>query len=272
MCAAMLALSACGPVTRPPTAPTGGSSSGGEETSGTSSSFSVGQRVAAKWTDGKYYLATIKTADGDDYGVHYADGDKGVVHGKDMHAIAPPGTLQVGDHVMAVWKGAQMYPGVITSMSGGKALVKWDDGDTPLAVPEDRIARLGGGATSKSSMSQSPGLNPSGTGQDRTLQVGDRVAAKWKDGNYWYAAIGGIEGDSYRIHYADGDKLTVKHDDVIPVAPRGTLKVGDHVVAVWKGAKMYPGVITSVGADTATVKWDDGDTPLAVPLDQIALH
>jgi hypothetical protein len=35
---------------------------------------------------------------------------------------------------------------------------------------------------------------------------------------------------------------------------------------------MYPGVITAVHQASATVRWDDGDAPLEVPFEQIALH
>ena len=103
-----------------------------------------------------------------------------------------------------------------------------------------------------------------------SLQVGARVAARWKDGHYWYGTIGRVDGDGYVIHYADGDVLKVTAADVRPVAPADSLHVGDHVLAVWKGAKMYPGVITRVDAQSATVQWDDGDEPLDVPLTMIA--
>lgn len=217
----------------------------------------VGAPVAARWQDGKWYFGHIADIDGGRYAVDYADGDKGTVGMGEILPIAPPHQIVIGARVMAVWKGATMYPGTVIQVYGGKARVQWDDGDLPLDVPLDQVAV----------MTEAP---PSAN--IATLSVGSKVAAKWKDGQYWYGSIGEVAADGYVIHYADGDVLKVAPANVIAVAPAGSLQIGDHVIAVWKGAKMYPGRITRIDGYTATVQWDDGDTPLDVPLAQIAKH
>lgn len=248
------ALVGCGPVHRGSRGP--GASSGPVAAQGT---LAVGAPVAAKWTDGKWYFGTIAEIDGGRYAIDYADGDKGSVGPGEIRAIAPPGAIQPGAHVLALWKGASMYPGRVDAVENGQAYVRWDDGDTPLWVPLERIALFESAAAAP-------------VAAVALLPVGARVASKWKDGKYWYATIGRVDPDGYVIHYADGDIWKVGYGDVLPIAPPGSLHVGDHVVAVWKGAKMYPGVISAIDANTAVVAWDDGDTPLAVPLDQIARH
>lgn len=217
--------------------------------------LAVGAPVAAKWQDGKWYFGHIADIDGSRYAIDYADGDKGSVGPGEILPIAPPDQIVIGARVMAQWKGASMYPGTVIQVTNGKARVQWDDGDLPLDVPLDRIALFVEGPPAA--------VAPA-------LQAGDRVAAKWKDGNWWYGTVASVDADGYVIHYADGDVLKVSKLAVIPVAPPGSLKLGDHVIALWKGAKMYPGVITRIDANTATVKWDDGDTPLDVPLSAIA--
>jgi hypothetical protein len=216
--------------------------------------LSIGAPVAAKWQDGKWYFGHIVDIDGNRYAIDYADGDKGSVGPGEILPIANPDQIVIGSRVVAVWKGASMYPGTVIQVTNGKARVQWDDGDLPLDVPFDRIALFVEGAPVVAA----------------SLQVGDRVAAKWKDGNWWYGTIASVDADGYVIHYADGDVLKVSKLAVIPVAQPGSLNVGDHVIALWKGAKMYPGVITRIDATSATVKWDDGDTPLDVPLNAIA--
>lgn len=218
----------------------------------------VGAPVAARWQDGKWYYGHIADVSGERYAVDYADGDKGTVGLGEILPIASPNQIVIGARVMAVWKGATMYPGTVIQVTGGRARVQWDDGDLPLDVPFEQIAVM---------HDASPAPAPVAVAG---LGVGARVAAKWKDGHYWYGKIGEVASDGYVIHYADGDVLKVAPGSVIPVAPPGSLQVGDHVIAVWKGAKMYPGRITRIDASTATVQWDDGDTPLDVPLTQIA--
>lgn len=222
--------------------------------------LAVGAPVAAKWQDGAWYFGHITETEGNRYAIAYADGDKGTVGPGEILPIAAPGQITIGTRVLAQWKGAKMYPGVVIQVSGDRARVQWDDGDLPLDVPMDRMALL----------QPTTAAAPDGAGMVMGLQVGARVAAKWKDGKYWYGTVGKVDPDGYVIHYADGDVLKVPPAHVRPVPPPGSLQVGDHVIAVWKGAQMYPGIITRIDSQSATVKWDDGDTPLDVPLTMIA--
>jgi len=228
------------------------------------SELAVGARVAARWTDGKFYPGRIAALEGGRYSIAYDDGDALVVDAGSVLPMAQPGTLAVGEHVLAVWKDGKMYPGVLADVRPGGATVRWDDGDVPLVVAEGNIARLAAGRGSQ------PPVAIAQAGRSYPgLAAGTPVAARWKDGNYWLGQIAGAVGSGYRIHYADGDVLDVQNDAVIPCG-QVAFKVGDHVMAHWKNARMYPGKITSVQAGTATVQWDDGDVPLAVPLSQVA--
>ena len=41
----------------------------------------------------------------------------------------------VGDKVMAQWRGGSYFPGTITQVTGGQYLIAWDDGSTPQLTP-----------------------------------------------------------------------------------------------------------------------------------------
>ncbi len=58
---------------------------------------------------------------------------------------------------------------------------------------------------------------------------------------------------------------------VHPLSQAASFKVGDHVIAAWRTALMFPGVITAVSDVTCTVHWDDGDKPLEVKKSRIML-
>jgi hypothetical protein len=103
----------------------------------------IGSPVAAKWSDGKWYFGHVSDVDGARYAVDYADGDQGTVGAGDILPISPPEQIVPGAHVLALWKETSMYPGVVLTVTNGKARVRWDDGDLPLDVPFDRIAVIG---------------------------------------------------------------------------------------------------------------------------------
>jgi hypothetical protein len=102
-------------------------------------------------------------------------------------------------------------------------------------------------------------------------KAGDSVAAVWTDGNYYLGTITAISGEKAAILYEDGDKKDVPLSKVHPLSQTADFKSGDHVVAAWKGARMYPGLVTAVGDLTCTVKWDDGDKPMEVKKGRIIL-
>ena len=103
------------------------------------------------------------------------------------------------------------------------------------------------------------------------ITAGDTVAAQWSDGNYYIGKVKGAEGDGFHIIYEDGDELTVKPAHIFVMRSDSEFRVGDHVMAVWMGARMFPGVVSAVNADTCVVKWDDGDTPLEVKKGRMTL-
>jgi hypothetical protein len=96
------------------------------------------------------------------------------------------------------------------------------------------------------------------------VRAGDTVAAKWSDGTYYIATVTGTDGGKYSVLYGDGDKGTVDATGIIPIPADAVINVGDHVLACWKGARMYPGFVTAKTDQAYTVKWDDGDVPLDV--------
>jgi len=102
-------------------------------------------------------------------------------------------------------------------------------------------------------------------------KVGDTVAAKWTDGGFYVGTVTGISGAGANVLFEDGDKLTVPPSDILVLSKDVAFKVGDHVIAAWKGAKMFPGVLTAVTEATCTVKWDDGDAPIDVAKGRMAL-
>jgi hypothetical protein len=106
-------------------------------------------------------------------------------------------------------------------------------------------------------------------------KVGDSVAAPWSNDKgqtaFFMATITGISGDKADLLYEDGDKLTVPLASVKVLAADTAFKVGDRVMAAWKGAQMFPGVVTAVTDLTCTVKWEDGDAPLEVKKSRIFL-
>ena len=120
----------------------GSSSTGPSETQSAAQSaaaFAAGQSVAAKWTDGKLYLATVTAVDGDNVTVTYTDdGTSGTVAAADVRAI-PSATFAVGDRVLAVWSAGHFYPGEVTKVEGTAYVVKWDDSSTPSAVETGKI-------------------------------------------------------------------------------------------------------------------------------------
>ena len=99
----------------------------------------VGDTVAAPWSDVNFYLATITAIADGNASVLYEDGDKGSVPLDKVSAVVKDATFAVGDHVLAAWKGARMFPGVVTAVSEAVCIIKWDDGDAPLQVPKTRM-------------------------------------------------------------------------------------------------------------------------------------
>jgi hypothetical protein len=125
-----LALAACG-----------GSSGGSGDTSSappspqaTGAALAAGDSVAAVWTDGNYYLATVTEVGAGQVTVQYVDdGSTGTVDAAQVRAV-PAAVFAAGDRVLAVWSAGRFYPGEVTAVDGESCTVKWDDGSTPSAV------------------------------------------------------------------------------------------------------------------------------------------
>jgi hypothetical protein len=100
----------------------------------------VGDTVAAKWTDGKFYIGTVSALSAGGANVQYEDGDKRTVPLDELIVLSKDADLHVGDHVLAAWKLGKMFGGVITAVTPATCTVKWDDGDTPLEVAKGRMA------------------------------------------------------------------------------------------------------------------------------------
>ena len=132
--AAVLGLTACGSSDQPAEQQTAASPA-----ATSAARFAAGQSVAAKWTDGSLYLATVTAVDGDNVTVTYADdGTSRTVPATDVRAIPDTG-FAVGDRVRAVWAGGRFYQGEVSKVDGTTYTVKWDDGSDPSTVEAGRI-------------------------------------------------------------------------------------------------------------------------------------
>lgn len=219
-----------------------------------------GDKVAALWSDGGYYLGRVTAVNGGNCAVLYDDGDQGVVAaGEVIRTAAATETIGIGTRVLAAWRGAQMFTGVVTVETEYLVTVRWDDGDAPLAVAKDRVAVLSG---------PGPAVALAAAGR---LVPGMRVAAMWCDGSYWGAAIKGVQGDRFEVVYDDGDQDLRSAAELIPITDED-IAPGTPVLACWRnGARMYPGVVTAKNGNRYTVKWDDGDTPTEEARDKIVV-
>ena len=102
----------------------------------------VGSLVAAKWKNGKWYTAKISAVSAKGYGVHYDDGTRAEdVPAEWLKPLARPGELAPGDRVLAVWKKAQMWGGVIDSVSPEGCVVRWDDGTGTKEIPFGKLCK-----------------------------------------------------------------------------------------------------------------------------------
>jgi serine/threonine protein kinase len=119
---------------------------GGSQVTMETGALAPGTRVAAWWNAGVpilngFYIATIMGTDASgSYFVRYGDGDSGLVPPKGIVPVDAARELPIGTQVLACWKGAAMYPGIITQRRENLYTVQWSDGDAPLDVPRANIA------------------------------------------------------------------------------------------------------------------------------------
>ncbi|MBI4098425.1 MAG: hypothetical protein HY437_00115 [Candidatus Magasanikbacteria bacterium] len=92
------------------------------------------------------------------------------------------------------------------------------------------------------------------------------------DGDQWFEGnIDQIDGTIYTVKLRADDKIVARPLTAIAPFPSksASVKVGDKVVAEWVTDSYYRGVVTAVGTDSATIKWDDGSAPSDVILMRI---
>jgi hypothetical protein len=101
--------------------------------------FAAGDTVAATWTDGNLYLATVTAIDGDSVTVEYSDdGSSATVQSAEVRPI-PATSFAAGDRVLAVWSNGRFYAGEITEANGTSYVVAWDDGSEPSTVDAGQV-------------------------------------------------------------------------------------------------------------------------------------
>lgn len=104
--------------------------------------YKVGTHVAAKWSDGAYWGATITGNNNGKYQIKYDDGTNGEVTAAELKSITPKDEIKVGDHVLAVWStNGKMYKGTVQEIQGAGAMVQWDDGSQPSFVDFRNITK-----------------------------------------------------------------------------------------------------------------------------------
>ena len=102
------------------------------------SAYKVGDRVVARWASSSFYMATVKTKTGDDYGLAWEDGTSGKAAVNDMVPVVKAKDIKVGDHVAACWHSCKssLYQGVVEKKTPAGATVKWDDGSSASDVKD----------------------------------------------------------------------------------------------------------------------------------------
>lgn len=223
--------------------------------------LAAGTRVAARWNGDSYYLATVKSREGDNYRILYDDGTPSDAKPADLIPLARPEELAVGRRVLGSWSSNRLYPGSIVEIKDAlSVMVKWDDGSATSSVPKNKIAIV-------------PAGNKFDVLAGVHFQIGARVAARWATTSFYAATIQSKADGKYHVLYDDGDQADVPTADLLPIASPYAIVPGIRVLACWMGgARMYSGVVTEDrGGGRVLVKWDDGDTPSTVPKEKIAL-
>ncbi len=93
---------------------------------------------------------------------------------------APLSAQQVGDWVLAPWKGStQYYPGVVAARTGDQVTIRFDDGDR-AKMSTDEVRHF-------------------------TWKTGSKVECRWTDGKWYNATVRMMDGD--------GLTMNVRYDD-----------------------------------------------------------
>ena len=105
-----------------------------------------------------------------------------------------------------------------------------------------------------------------------SFKPGDTVAALWSDGGYYLGRVTAVKGGQFEVLYDDGEQAVVSAGELVrTAAATESIAVGTRVLAAWKGARMFTGEVMAAAERTVTVRWDDGDAPLVVAKDRVAV-
>lgn len=158
-----------------------------------------GVRVIARWTDGKFYPATVmRGAGGDKVHVQFDDRAELDVPASDTRIMADApaaGSVAVGDVVWAQWKPNAWYHGKVDKACDQGLHVAFDDGDKACTAPA-LIAK-----------DRAPASAP---------RVGARVLAKWSDGKLYPATVSGVSGSTVNVAFDDGATGSAALSDIRP--------------------------------------------------------
>ena len=236
----------------------------------TKTGFREGQFVAARWHGAGYWGAKIAAIKDGQYDVVYGDGDKGSVTASEL--LPTSADLSVGDRVLAVWQGAQMYPGKISKKGSLAYTVEWEDGSSPSDVTFDKAAKAPADLPAKAAKPAEL-LAPNAKYAKATYKTGEHVVAKWGSSSFWYGTVKGKHGDKYAVKYGDGTSGEVAASDMVPMSKVSDVHVGERVMACWHSCKspLYLGTVQAKTGNAVTVKWQDGSAPSDVKAGEIAL-
>ncbi|HZN33994.1 MAG TPA: hypothetical protein VFB80_09255 [Pirellulaceae bacterium] len=100
-----------------------------------------GAWVAIRGRNG-YWIASVEAAVDGGFNVRFTDGARATVPDSDVFPMPEGNVFEVGDEVLALWKGGSLYPGTITEESHEGYTVAWHDGDMPLVVKPGTLTYL----------------------------------------------------------------------------------------------------------------------------------
>jgi hypothetical protein len=197
-----------------------------------------GDRVFACWHDLYWYPGVVLTRNGGQLHIVLDNGNQALLGGDRVR----PMELNIGDKVLARWKGGpEYYPGEITDRDGDVLHIRYEDDDEETTSV--RLVRL----------QRDDWFAPADPGE---VQEGDRVLACWFDGHWYPGVVLTVEGVRVHVLYDDGDQGTVTPDKVRPLE----IKVGDRIFCRFKGGPAYyPGEVTRKKGEVIHIRYDDGD-------------
>lgn len=143
--------------------------------------------------------------------------------------------LEAGTIVFAEWATNAWYHGKVESTCEDGYQILYDDGDRKCCAPEavvvDRVPTAD------------------------EVSVGARVLAQWGTGRFYPGAIASVSDAGYAVNYDDGDRATVRLDQIRLRAPVASATAGDESstestgtverdIDVWKGGSVWAEIVT----------------------------